>query len=181
MTGPALPAEIVPCRAGRLTRIREADGAAVAAAVGESLDHLRPWLSWATEAAAEVSAQIVRCREAEQMWTRGSDFIYVLRPADGDAVLGTFGLHRRLGPGAIELGYWVHVAHTGRRYATAAAAALTDTALALADVDRIEIHTDEANPASAAIPQRLAFRLDRVEPHPLAAPAESGRRQIWVR
>ena len=69
----------------------------------------------------------------------------------------------RISPGAVELGYWVHVDFTGRGYATACARALTQAGLALSDLARVEIHTDEANAISAAIPRRLGYRLDRVD------------------
>ncbi|WP_394329137.1 GNAT family protein [Mycobacteroides abscessus] len=32
-----------------------------------------------------------------------------------EAVLGGLGLHDCVGPGALEMGYWCHVAHTGQR------------------------------------------------------------------
>jgi RimJ/RimL family protein N-acetyltransferase len=48
-------------------------------------------------------------------------------------------------------------------------------------VRRVEIHCDEANTASAAIPRKLGYRLDRVIAHEPEAPGESGRRMIWVR
>jgi RimJ/RimL family protein N-acetyltransferase len=81
---------------------------------------------------------------------------------------------------AIEIGYWTHVAHAGRGYMTAAAGSITQVAGALPDVDRVEIHTDEANLRSAAIPRKLGYRLDRVQTRRPEAPAESGRLQIWV-
>ncbi len=164
-----------------LTRLREADGPDVAAAVCASLDHLRPWMPWANEVATSDEHQRTRARAAEDLWDEGDDFLYVLRPAEGGPVLGSFGLHRRLGPDALEIGYWLHVDHTGRGYATAAAAALTRAALAMAGIDRVEIHTDETNTASAAVPQRLGYRLARVDQRPPEAPAESTRLQIWSR
>jgi len=48
-------------------------------------------------------------------------------------------------------------------------------------VTRVEIHCDEANVASSAIPRKLGYRLDRVSQYPPEAPGESGQRQIWVR
>jgi RimJ/RimL family protein N-acetyltransferase len=165
---------------GALYRVRDADGVQIAIAVQMSLDHLRPWMSWATEAGAQVDVQNVRCREAEGLWARGSDYIYALRHDLAGPVIGMFGLHRRVGPGAIEIGYWVHADFVGHGYATAAVAALTHEGAALTDVDRIEIHTDEANVTSAAIPRRLGYRLDRVDLRLPTAPAESGRLQIWI-
>jgi RimJ/RimL family protein N-acetyltransferase len=57
---------------------------------------------------------------------------------------------------------------------------LTGVALALDGVTRAEIHCDQANLASAAIPRKLGYHLDRVDPHEPEAPGEQGRRMIWV-
>jgi RimJ/RimL family protein N-acetyltransferase len=177
---PVHPPEEIALPNGTLRRLREADCEQIALAVRASLDHLRPWMTWASEDAAEPDRQAERGREAEQLWADGSDHIYTLRPSDADMVIGTFGLHRRVGPRAVEIGYWVHAGYVGRGHATAAVRALTSAVLALDDVERIEIHTDQANGASAAIPRRLGYRLDRVEVRAPTAPAESGRLQIWV-
>jgi RimJ/RimL family protein N-acetyltransferase len=176
---PEAPAEVLEVPHGLLSRIRESDADQLAHAIGASLDHLRPWLSWATQE-ADPQAQGRRCREAEARWADGCEYLYVLRPQQSEEVIGGFDLWRT-GPGAVEIGYWVHPAFTGRGYATAGARALTQAGLALSDVVRVEICTDEANAISAAIPRRLGYRLDRVdEAGPPEAPAHSGREQIWV-
>jgi RimJ/RimL family protein N-acetyltransferase len=176
----AAPAEVLEVPNGVLSRIRESDAEAIGRAVSVSLDHLRPWMPWATPQAAGTEAQRSRCREVGEFWDGGTEYSYVLRPESSDEVIGCFGLHRRIGPGAIEIGYWVHAGFTGRGYATACARALTEAGLALADVQRVEIHTDEANTISAAIPQRLGYRLDRIDNRVPEAPSETGRMQIWV-
>jgi RimJ/RimL family protein N-acetyltransferase len=184
----AHPPETIDAGVVILRRNRTADAAAVARAVRESLDHLEPWMPWATPEAGRIETQAARIVEVEAGWERGTDFVYALRPADGgenpdgdDVVLGIIGLHRRIGPRAIEIGYWTHVAHSGRGYMSAAAKAVTEAIEALPDVERVEIHTDEANLRSAAIPQKLGYRLDRIVVRTPEAPAESGRLQIWVR
>jgi len=174
------PPESLDVPDGLLSRIRESDGGSIAQAVGASLDHLRPWMPWATREAADAQAQRARCREAEHSWDDDAEYIYVLRAEPAGPVIGSFGLHRRIGPGALEIGYWMHADFTGRGYATACAGALTQAALALPDITRVEVHTDEANTISAAIPRRLGYRLDRVDERPPDAPSESGRLQIWV-
>ena len=177
---PSLPPELLLVDRGELARLRERDADDVAAAVHVSLSHLKAWMPWATEAAADPVTQRARGREAEVQWDRGSDYAYVLRPHKAGPVIGMFGLHRRIGPAALEIGYWLHPDYLGRGYASQAVAALTEVALSLPDVDRIEIHTDEANTMSAAIPRRLGYRLDRVEPKTPQASGETHRRQIWV-
>jgi RimJ/RimL family protein N-acetyltransferase len=174
-----VPVEVLEVPHGLLSRTRESDAGQLADAVSASLDHLRRWLTWATEEAADVQAQRKRCREAEAHWADGSEYPYLLRRGQSEQVIGGFDLWR-IGPGAVELGYWVHVDFLRRGYATACARALTQAGLALSDVARVEIRTDEANAISAAIPRRLGYRLDRVDELPPEAPAHSGRQQIWV-
>jgi RimJ/RimL family protein N-acetyltransferase len=82
--------------------------------------------------------------------------------------------------GGIEIGYWIDVRYAGRGLGTEAARTLTGVALALPGVTRAEIHCDEANQASAAIPRKLGYRLDRIDPHEPEAPGEQGRRMVWV-
>jgi RimJ/RimL family protein N-acetyltransferase len=42
-------------------------------------------------------------------------------------VIGSSGLMRRIGPGGLDIGYWLHPAWTGKGLATTAVAALTAT------------------------------------------------------
>lgn len=176
----AAPPEQVAAGPLLLRRLRAEDAAAIAAAVAASMDHLRPWMPWATPDSADPRTQRVRVAESDEMWAQGTDFIYSI--VDGDGVLsGEIGLHRRLEDGGIEIGYWIAKRQTRRGLGTAAAGALTEVALRLPGVTRVEIHCDEANEPSSAIPRKLGYRLDRVTSHPPEAPGESGRRQIWVR
>jgi len=163
-----------------LRRVRAADAGPIAAAVSASMDHLRPWMPWATPEAANPRTQRARAAEADEMWSAGTDYIYSVFAAEESALVGEIGLHRRVGDGGIEIGYWIAETQTRRGFGTAAAEALTFVALGLPGVRRVEIHCDEANAASAAIPRKLGYRLDRVIAHPPEAPGESGRRMIWV-
>ena len=81
------PAEVLEVPHGLLSRTRESDAGQLAQAVGASLDHLRRWLSWAAEEAADVQAQRRRCREAEAHWADGSEYAYVLRPGQSGVAM----------------------------------------------------------------------------------------------
>ena len=88
---------------------------------------------------------------------------------------------RRLGPGALEIGYWLRAGghrpgHRDRRGARRSPTPRSP----LAGVDRVEIHCDEANIRSAAVPRRLGYRLDRIETDTISAPGDLGRSMIWV-
>ena len=175
------PPELVEAGLLVLRRVSARDAGAIAAAVGASLDHLRPWMAWAAPEAADPRTQRVRVAEADEMWEAGTDYIYSVITADEETLVGAIGMHRRIGDGGIEIGYWIAAQQTRRGFATAAAEALTPVALGMTGVARVEIHCDEANVASNAIPRKLGYRLDRIDDHEPEAPGEHGRRLIWVR
>jgi RimJ/RimL family protein N-acetyltransferase len=160
-----------------LRRWRASDADLCFRLVSESLEHLRPWMPWATPDYSHVDAvdYLERCDED---WAAGTGFHYLI-VADGTPA-GSAGLHARVAPGGLEIGYWVHPDLTARGVATAAAAALTDAALALPGIDHVEIHHDELNLASGRIPAKLGYqaietRRGRFEP----APSDSGVTLIW--
>jgi RimJ/RimL family protein N-acetyltransferase len=157
------------------------DAEAVARAVAESLEHLRPWMPWADAQSTDVEFQRDRLRKQPALAARGEEWQYGLFARDESHVLGSFGLMTRRGPGTIEIGYWVHVDATGRGHATRATAALTDVALGLDGVKRVFIFCDEANARSAGIPRRLGFHLLRVQSRAPEAPGESGKEMVWAR
>ena len=163
-----------------LRRQRLGEEEQIAKAVEANLAHLRPWMPWAVPEAATVQAQRERLVTVERGWDNDTDYAFTLLDAAEASLLGVFGLHRRIGPDGIELGYWLDHLSTGRGFATAAARALTQAALELDDVSRVEIHCDEANERSRLVPQRLGYRLDRVEADEIEAPGEIGHSMIWV-
>jgi len=175
-----VPPERVDAGSVVLRRIRATDAGPVAAAVAASLDHLRPWMPWATPDSAERRSQLARVAEADEMWESGISYIYSVLTAERGTLVGEIGLHRRGGDGSIEIGYWIAGSQARRGFGTSAAQAATSVALALPGVDRVEIHCDEANTASAAIPRKLGYRLDRTEVRQPEAPGETGRLMIWV-
>ena len=59
---------------------------------------------------------------------------------------------------------------------------MTDAAFTyLADVDRVEIHMDWTNIASARIPAKLGYRLVRTEQREKLALGHTGRAYVWQR
>jgi RimJ/RimL family protein N-acetyltransferase len=155
------------------------DAPAIALAVDESLDHLKPWMPWADARSADTAFQRSRIRTQARQRERAEEWQYGLF-ADDAALLGAFGLMTRRGPRTLEIGYWLHVDAGAKGYATRAARALTDAGLQIDEVDRMIIVCDEANERSAAIPKRLGYTLDRVDTRAPEAPGETGRMQIWI-
>ncbi len=169
------PDAVIDRGAVTLRRWRPDDLEAVLAAVTDSAGHLSPWLSWAAGYRRE-SAQEFLARAAQD-WADGTAYGYAI--TTGGALAGGIGLMARIGPGALEIGYWVHQAYARRGLATAAAAALVEQAFRLPGVGRVEIVHDELNVASGGVPRKLGFTAvgrRRMDP---PAPAGTGVGVVW--
>ncbi|MET8150318.1 GNAT family N-acetyltransferase [Actinoplanes sp. NPDC049668] len=155
-----------------LRRWEHAWADAATAAVRESLPELKPFLSWASDAYdAETSRTAIE--RAMENWDKGSAFNYGIFAGAGELV-GGVDLMTRMGPGVLEIGYWMRTAYTGRGYMTAAVEAVTRVALALPGIERVAIRHDMANAASAAVAVKAGFvEVGRVESEP-EAPGETG-------
>ena len=132
------------------------DAPALKAAVDASREHLKPWMPWA-QVETSLEAHLKRLRGERAKFDLDQDFTYAILSRDESQILGSTGLHTRLGEKAREVGYWVHVDHLGRGYASEAAMALTQVAFRVESVDRVEIHCAPDNAASAAIPRKLGY------------------------
>lgn len=172
------PPETLTRDAVTLRRWRYGDEPVVYRICMESLDHLIPWMPWAPGYdRSRADEYIARC---EQNWRSGETYDYAI--TTGGDVVGSCGLMRRIGPGGLEIGYWLHPAYTGRGLVTMAAGALADAALVLDGIDHVEIHHDEANAASGAVPRRLGFtEVVRYPDQPLTAPGQVGVSVVWRR
>jgi RimJ/RimL family protein N-acetyltransferase len=158
-----------------LRRHQQDDLDAVFQAVTESLDHLRPWMPWAAGYTRQSAAEFLA--KSARNWDDGTEYGYAII-ADG-VLAGGCGLMGRIGPGGLEIGYWVHRARTRRGLATAASAALVEAAFRLPGVDRIEIVHDELNVASAGVPRKLGFTKVGRRPLDLPPPSGTGTGIVW--
>src|SRR5437764_1997121 len=167
------PAETLTDGVAELRRWRAEHREELTATVMASLDHLPPFLIWASP---DYTADEFLADTAKR-WENGEAFEYGVF-ADG-SLAGGIGLMSR--PGGIEIGYWLALEHTGRGLMTRA------VILGVAEAFRcgagyIEIKHDELNVRSAAVPARLGFTQVREETAELPlAPACGGRNIVWRR
>jgi RimJ/RimL family protein N-acetyltransferase len=148
------------------------DAEALGAAVAASAEHLRRWMPWMAAEPLPLRARRGLLSRWQREWEAGGDSVLGLFV--GGEVAGSFGLHRRRGPETVELGYWVHVDHLRRGLATRAAGLLSEAALAVAGISRVEIHHDKANTASAGVPRALGYEFLGEQPDRPEAPGEVG-------
>lgn len=162
-----------------LVRWRPDDVDEVLDAVRSSFAELQQWMDWAQTMPTRVEQREALSR-GQSAFDAGTDFAYLFRETPTGVLVGGGGVHRRVGPGAVEIGYWVRSDRHNRGYATTAARAMTDAAFAnLPDVERVEIHMDCANVASARVPEKLGYRLIRTEEREKLALGHTGRGYVW--
>jgi ribosomal-protein-serine acetyltransferase len=157
-----------------LTRWHPGERETLTAAVSGSLDHLGPWLIWATGGyTSDDSSEFLRL--TARRWESGEAYEYAMRV--GGELAGGVGMMTR--DGGVEIGYWLVPGHTGRGSMTRAVSLLTAAAFRLG-AGYVEIQHDELNVRSGAVPARLGFTKVREEPaeRPLA-PACAGTNHVW--
>ena len=175
--GIVLPERIEGSQGLLLRRWVTGDAEALARAVAESAEHLRPWMEWIATEPPPIEPRREMLGAWEREWAQGGDAIYGVFV--DDQVAGGGGLHRRIAPDGLEIGYWIHSAWLRQGLATRVAKLLTDAAFTLPGITHVEIHHDKANRASAGVPRKLGFEwLGEVEDEPLA-PAELGLESRW--
>ena len=126
-------------------------------AVDASIDHLLPWMPWAANEPQSIEEKVALLREFRGRFDLGQDFTYGIFDRDESEVVGGTGLHTRIGPEALEIGYWISATHAGSGFGSEATAALTRVAFELTDIDRLEIRCEPANERSRAIPRKLGY------------------------
>ena len=151
-----IPSEL---SAGRLVlrSLRSDDVPELRAAVIDNLEHLRPFMPWIADEPRPIADQYALVERWDALRRPRTDWpvgIFV------EGVLaGCAGLHQRRQPGALEIGYWVRKADTGRGIATVASCLLTDLAFTAKRTKGVEIWHDRNNTRSRAVPRRLGFEL----------------------
>jgi ribosomal-protein-serine acetyltransferase len=154
-----------------------ADAETLGQAIAESMDHLRPWMPWIAFEPETIERRRERIVQWERDWAEGGDIVMGIFVSD--RIAGGCGLHRRIAPDGLEIGYWIHPDFIRQGLATNAVRLLADAALARPEISHVEIHHDKANVASQRIPHKLGFQfLDEARDEP-EAPAELGIECRW--
>lgn len=147
---------------------RQHDAEPLSRLIATNLLHLQRWLPWAVQEPEPVEKKRERLAAFRSKFTQRLDLIFGMfdsAQSDSntqDAILGSIGLHMRIGFGAAEIGYWVRQDRTRNSFATEAAAALTRFGFEKLNLQRVEVHCDPANIASAGVPQKLGFTKQSV-------------------
>lgn len=161
------------------------DAPALEASVHESLEHLRPWMTFVQSEPEPIAQKVARLRRWRADFDSDRDFVYGVFPraffrAAGRAVWGGCALHPRGGLGVREIGYWLNARRLGRGLAQELSAALTQVAFELEHARRVEIQCDPRNLKSARVPEVLGFLQEATPGAPrLAADGVMREVSVW--
>lgn len=133
------------------------DAPLLAAAINASRAHLRPWMPWARGEPQTLAEQVELLRRFRGEFDLDQDYKYSIFNPEETQIIGGCGLHARIGEGAREIGYWIHVDFIKQGYCTEVTCALTKVAFELLGLNRVEIRCDPENKASAAIPMKIGY------------------------
>jgi RimJ/RimL family protein N-acetyltransferase len=126
-------------------------------AIDSSLEHLQPWMPWALDEPQTLEQKVELVELFGSSFDAGENFTYGIFAAGEAELLGGTGLHPRVGPGGLEIGYWVRASATRQGIVTESTAALTRAGFEVCGADRIEIRIEPRNEASFGVPRKLGF------------------------
>ena len=133
------------------------DAAVLKEAIDSSLEHLREWMPCAENEPQTLEEKTDLLRSFRSQFDAGENFVYGIFSADESEVLGGTGLHPRIEPGGLEIGYWIRADATRQGLVTESTAALTRAGFEVCGADRIEIRIEPRNEASRGVPRKLGF------------------------
>jgi len=164
------------------------DAPLLKATVDRNIDHLKPWMPWALGEPTDLNAKVDLLRFFRSQFDTGKEFVYGIFDLDEKVVVGGCGLHRRAGPEALEIGYWIDEARGGQGLAREAARALVDAALGVDGIDRVELHHDPRNLRSRRVAEALRFTFQslRLRDFMMPPPVPGGEPElrdsmVWVK
>ncbi|MCB2413714.1 GNAT family N-acetyltransferase [Demequina sp. TTPB684] len=143
-----------------LRRYRADDAEQMSRVALASKQHLATFMPWARAEPLPPADRAELLEKFMSDFDEGRDFAMGIFARNTGEYMGGAGFHTRLGPGALEIGYWVAVDHEGKGYITEAVLALTHVALTLMSAERVEIHHVPENVKSRAVPQRCGYSYD---------------------
>lgn len=138
-------------------RWQPGDADSLKQAIDESLAGLKAWVPWGAAEPSPLSVVRERLEKFEREFGQDGSWGFGVFSTSENRLLGGIGLHGRIGPTAVEIGYWVRASGAGRGIATEAVQLLTTVAMA-AGVSHVEIHCDPGNKASARVAAKAGFR-----------------------
>jgi RimJ/RimL family protein N-acetyltransferase len=128
----------------------------------ESLDHLLPWMPWAKKEPEDLETVIERLQLYRRQFDTGKDYLFGIFDKNEKKLIGSTGLHKRIGKNAREIGIWINVKYINNGFASETVCALTKVGFEIEHLSRLEIHCSPKNIRSKNIPKKLGYKLKTI-------------------
>ena len=139
---------------------RPGDGAELNAAVRESINELRPWMTWADHIPEVSESEMVLCAAYERYKAKTALWMLLFDKKTG-MYIGGSGLHIcDWNVPAFEIGYWVRTSCSGQGYITEAVNAITKFAFEQLGAYRVCIKMNSLNTKSRMVAERAGFEFE---------------------
>jgi len=138
-------------------------------------EHLLPSMPWARLEPQTLDQKLELILHFRARFDARRDYILGIFDAASGQLVGGTGLHPRLGPGAIEIGYWITPENEGRGLCTEAVSALCRVAFDGMRIDLVAIRMDPTNLRSERIPVKLGFTKEGLLRRSFRDPADKPR------
>ena len=138
--------------------------------VERNREHLRPFMEWIDSFSGNDQELLDLLLGFRGRCDLAQDYTFGIFHRDDDRFIGGTGLHPRVGPNALEIGYWIGHPYVRRGYASQVVRMLTRVALERMGAARVEIHIHTDNLASMGVPEPQGFRREGLR-----------RSRLWLR
>lgn len=153
-------------------------------AVTESMDELRPWMSWAEYyPTASQSEEYIRECCANWIIKTNNDIGLMLWLIEkvSNKIIGHILMWNIVWDiPKFELGFWIRTSYARKGYITEATNALTRYCFLQQNAKRVEICCEINNVRSQLVPKRLNFQLDGILRNNALAVADSKRTDVMI-
>jgi RimJ/RimL family protein N-acetyltransferase len=133
------------------------DTQSLSLAITESIEHLRPWLTWTAHEPLTPAQRLTWVRTQRGHFDLGSDYCFGAFAKDGTRLLGCGLLRLTTSVDERELGYWIHAGHLRQGLGTELVSALLRTAFDIEQLDAVELRTFPHNTACERLVRALGF------------------------
>ena len=158
--GPELKTEFHVSNDIRLRAFREDDADQVFYSVIHNLEHLKPFMHWATPEYSVESAKEFIENSLNSAETRKSLSLGIF---DRGEFIGSVGFVKfDWTVRKTEIGYWIDKEEEGKGIVSAACRVLIEYAFDELGMNRVEVRCSSKNERSAAIPERFGFKMEGV-------------------
>lgn len=143
-----------------LRTYKEEDIPAVCEAVRESIETLKPWMGWCSEAYSIEDAEIF-VKSCDENWEKGRMYDFGIFEVSSGRFLGGCGLNK-VGnyTNQLNMGYWVRRSEMGKGYVPRAVKLLIPWAFENTGIYRLEISAGVENKASQRVAQKVGAKRE---------------------